>query len=767
MEKSVGHLVCPFTIWYICKIILLENPKKLWDHFKKLGPKRSKSIPFEVYNDNGDIIFDKDEVLNKWASDFSKVYSPSTNSEFNSDFHEQVVKIKCELERRMQDDSFHSNDHLNSDITANELDIVIIKAENGKSCGNDKLPYEVLRYARVKNVLLRLFQLCLNTGYVPSAWKTAILSPIPKDSSKDPRIPTNYRSINLLSCVSKLYSSLLNIRLVSFLEDNNVIVEEQNGFRPHRSCLDHVFVTNSIVRTRILNKQHSFSAFIDFQKALDCIDRESLFYKLLINNVDGNFYNSIKSMYTNTSSYVRINSQTSVSFPCSSGVRQGDNLSPTLFNLYINDLARGLNELNKGIDIGGRKVCVLLYADDIILLAPTESDLQTMLDYTAEWCKKWRLSINNSKTNIVHFRPKRKPKSTSQFQFGTQNIEYASSYKYLGITLDEHLNFENCATILSQSGSRAMGAVISKIHSYKTISFKTYEKLYESCVVPITDYCSGVWGFKQFDKIDQTQNRAIRYFFGLHRFAPKVAYNGDIGWTPCFIRRWTNMVKLWNNLVSMRSDRLIKDVFEADYNNENGNWCSKVKSVFNSVQMGHIFSNKQQCNIKEIEQKLINNYSNDWSSEIKSVSKLRTYTKFKDTFSTETYVTTILSKVERSHLAQFRCGILPLRIETGRYTSQKIEDRLCVMCHSGSIEDEWHFLLHYNKNFFFFFFLKMCNSHLYISFWDWYINFVSSRVPSKFLSTRLNQFMPFSLRNVHTQAELLCKIVYIFKQRLS
>ena len=72
----------------------------------------------------------------------------------------------------------------------------------------------------------------------------------------------------------------------------------------------------------------------------------------------------------------------------SSGVRQGDNLSPVLFNLYINELAIELKKMNYGVNIGGKKVCLLLYADDIVIIAENESDLQIQLDFINQWCKK-------------------------------------------------------------------------------------------------------------------------------------------------------------------------------------------------------------------------------------------------------------------------------------------------------------------------------------------------------------------------------------------
>ena len=76
----------------------------------------------------------------------------------------------------------------------------------------------------------------------------------------------------------------------------------------------------------------------------------------------------------------------------------------------------------------------------------------------------------------------------------------------------------NCDA-LSKGTGRALGSIISKIRNLKEFGFRSFEKLYNSCVVPFLDYCASVWGYKQFQSIDNVQHRAVRYFLGVHRFA--------------------------------------------------------------------------------------------------------------------------------------------------------------------------------------------------------------------------------------------------------
>jgi hypothetical protein len=671
-----------------------DNPREFWNHIKQLGPKRKSSIPLEVYDDNGNIISDEEFVFNKWTNEFGKLYNFNENSvEFDNEFYENILREKSFLESNMLDPLFEGNRVLNVTITLSEVKRVVNKSKNGKSVGIDKIPYEVLKFPIIIDVLHALFNLCFDTGLVPSLWRKAMISPLPKDNTKDKRVPLNYRGISLLSVVSKLYSAVLNNRLLSYLEDNEKFAEEQNGFRPKRSCEDHVYSACTIIKNRLLKKQDTFGTFIDLQKAFDFVNRDVLLYKMLSNNIDGKFYNSIKAILSNTSSAIKLNGMLSDWFPTLSGVRQGDSSSPTIFAFFINDLVEGLNTLNKGIYIDGTHVCCLLYADDILLLSENETDMQKMLDFLFEWCRKWRLKVNYTKSQSIHFRNRGKQRSNYEFKIGNQIVEYTDVYRYLGVHLHEHLDFSCTAEILSQAGGRALGAVISKIQNHKSVGYKTYSKLYYSCVVPVLDYCSSVWGFKTFNKIDMIQNRAIRYFLGVHKFTPILSLNGDMGWIITKHRRWVNMIRLWNRIVKMNNSRLTRKIFDYDYRSNGNTWCSEIKQILCEVNLSAHYDTKTAADLKEVEDILFSKYKEEWSNNIKTVSKLRTYIKFKSDYNTEKYLLANLTKVERSHLAQFRCGILPLRVETGRFVGLNQNDRLCQICHNNEVEDESHFLL--------------------------------------------------------------------------
>ena len=204
--------------------------------------------------------------------------------------------------------------------------------------------------------------------------------------------------------------------------------------------------------------------------------------------------------------------------------------------MFLNDLAVEIKGLNAGINIDGSNVTILMYADDIVLLAPTEECLQKQLDALHNWCRRWRMVVNEEKSQVVHFRPPRQPVTTKTFKYGSQILSIVNEYKYLGVFLDEHLNFDSNCKALARSASRALGLIRYKLRYLKECGCLSFTKLFTSFVCPILDYCSGVWGVKAHDNIEKVQFDAIRYFLGVHKFAPKDMLIGDVGWTSCFSR---------------------------------------------------------------------------------------------------------------------------------------------------------------------------------------------------------------------------------------
>ncbi len=210
------------------------------------------------------------------------------------------------------------------------------------------------------------------------------------------------------------------------------------------------------------------------------------------------------------------------------------------------------------------------------------------------------------------------------------------------------------------------------------------------------DYSAGVWGYARYDKPKTVQHRALRSFLGVHRCTSNVVINGDTGWKPPVVRRKVSMIKLLERLVNMPGYRITKKIFNWDWGHKGKTWCWYVKQIMRETNNGDricdVFSGDVDFNVlvNQIDTELTNIELHRWNSQMEQQSKLRFYRLFKENYSVENYVLNCYDKSCRSFIAQLRAGVLPLHVETGRFTRINIEDRVCNVC--GVLEDELHFI---------------------------------------------------------------------------
>jgi glycosyltransferase involved in cell wall biosynthesis len=103
-------------------------------------------------------------------------------------------------------------------------------------------------------------------------------------------------------------------------------------------------------------------------------------------------------------------------------------------------LIDSVKALNVGIDIRSEKVCILLYADDVVFLCENEDDLQEMLNTLESWCYSNKINVNLEKSKIVHFRTQSVTRSNFSFIFNGKEVDIVSKYTYLNLLLTEFLS---------------------------------------------------------------------------------------------------------------------------------------------------------------------------------------------------------------------------------------------------------------------------------------------------------------------------------------
>ena len=470
-----------------------SESRNFWKYIGKLGigNDRRNMIPWEIIEDD-EVVSDKERVLRKWRQDYERLFRENGDNSFDDEHLNNVRSILNDG----SDNALLANgtecSQLNYPITRNEVIDAVCAAKTRKAVGVDEIPAEELKNDICVDILFKFISACFELGDIPSVWKTGIISPIPKSSENDRRDPMSYRGLSLLSIPCKIYIAILNARLCKWLEVNDKLADEQNGFHRKRSCQDHLYALYSLVNNRKLARKSTYGCFVDAKKAFDTVNRDLLWYKLQRIGVNGKILSALVSLYRDTTSKVRVNDLYTDEFPVLSGVKQGCNLSPTLFAVYINDLAEEIKASGIGVHYDDDVIGILLYADDVVLLAESEKDLQTLLDILDRWCRRWRLLVNCDKTKIVHFRPPSIQHSRSEFTCGDLTISFTDKYKYLGLWFNKHLNMQFAVSELVKSASRALGALHAKFSYAGGTSFEVYDKLYKALVQPVMYYGSAI-----------------------------------------------------------------------------------------------------------------------------------------------------------------------------------------------------------------------------------------------------------------------------------
>ena len=251
-----------------------------------------------------------------------------------------------------------------------------------KSAGPDGIYGRVLKegHESISKALCLMFERSLRFCEIPDDWKVAFVVPIFKKGKRDEL--GNYRPVSLTSLVVKILEKILKIHIQKFLDDHNIILDSQHGFRKGRSCQTNLLEFLEYVTENIDNGELIDIVYLDFSKAFDKVPHARLLYKLEKYGICGPVLEWVREWLSNRKQRVILNGHKSEWREVKSGVPQGSVLGPLLFLLYINDLEVGL----------GCKVSK--FADDTKIAAVvTENEgcfsLQKYIDKLIAWSKVW------------------------------------------------------------------------------------------------------------------------------------------------------------------------------------------------------------------------------------------------------------------------------------------------------------------------------------------------------------------------------------------
>ena len=493
----------------------IGDGSKFWREIKKIYPARKckskrSQIQLTSQDNNQDIpVYETADFINKY---FINVGNPPDQSPSSSTRKSQL-KTAPKTGARSKRTSRASVDPQPpwslTKFTEDEFLKVVKNIEGNKSSGLEHLNNKVLKsILKVLVTQLRhIFNRSVESHSFPNNWKHAVVIPIPKKG--DLTAVSNFRPISLLPQPDKIIEKLVHNRLNAYIESNYLLSTNQHGFRKNRSTLDAIFQLTSQINTNMDKRFPTLATFLDFKKAFDCVQHKVLIDKLKTLNIDTNTMLWLEDYLTDRSQIVLANNIHSDSLKIKQGVPQGSIMGPLLYIIYANDITKVI-----------KKSHVALYADDTVLFSSCKNlktackNMQSDLHALQKWCIQNGIFANASKTKFMVFGSKlslaKADCASIKLSINNQIITRVHAYNYLGMHLDEQLNYE-----LHARG--VIGRAKTKISQLRLMRRFLNQQaallVYKNMILPILEY--GDVFFSALSVLTRTkmqimQNKALR-----------------------------------------------------------------------------------------------------------------------------------------------------------------------------------------------------------------------------------------------------------------
>ena len=415
------------------------NGAKFWRIIKQVMPskKGSRNTPPISICRNHDDAVEIDKVADFMNEYFVNLGVPKNN--INSANHQNISKKVRALNTTPPlgstspiTNGAESNDKLDfQKVTKREVETLIRKINVSKSSGVALLSSRLLKdsFQAVSDKLTYLFNLSITQGIFPTQWKKALVIPIPKVGN--PKTAENYRPISLLPLPGKLLEKVIHSQLSCYLEDNDLLSDNQFGFRRQRSTSHAISQLLNQVYTNINKSAITAAIYIDFSKAFNCVQHATLIRKLSEFNLSKNIISWITSYLYGREQRTLANNVYSSYLPVGQGVPQGSVLGPLLYIIYANDIIKKIQ--NSGFTF---------YADDTVLYSKKKSlrlaqrELQEDLDGLSEWCINNDIYINVEKTKTMFFGSKARMNKIALPEFYINNTVLQRTQAYTSLELN-------------------------------------------------------------------------------------------------------------------------------------------------------------------------------------------------------------------------------------------------------------------------------------------------------------------------------------------
>ena len=346
-------------------------------------------------------------------------------------------------------------------------------------------------------------------GYMPTMLLKGTIEPTVKDRFGNLSSSGNYRPVMSSSVFLKLFEYCILKKISPFVNLN----DRQHGFRPNHSTSTACFVLKETVLDYAKSKTEVHACFVDIRKAFDSVDHDILMDKLLDSGIPVKYVNIIKYWYSNQFVKVRYKSELSNEWKIHRGVRQGGVLSGLLFGIYIDSLIQKISGMKYGCRLGIHSANVIVYADDMVLLAPSATGLQLLLNEAYKEAGNLGLEFNQDKSKYLVFNLSDN-KRIQKYPMKVDNrpLEQVRSFKYLGYVLTDNLcNTED----INRVRNKFYGDFNNLLRKFYFADFKVKLFLFKQ-------YCIQFYGCDMWFYSNGSSSSLKQFGIGYHKAIKKI-----------------------------------------------------------------------------------------------------------------------------------------------------------------------------------------------------------------------------------------------------
>jgi hypothetical protein len=452
--------------------LLRKSGQNFWKTWKSKFERKTKN---EMQVDG---ITDRILIADKFAKHFETVCSP-----WNAERSMRIKDKYKELRSRYNGTPIADDQWINVELVSK----LIASMASGKAAGLDELSSEHLMYSHpvVVCILTKLFNLFILYGHIPASFGCSYTVPIPKCDGHGRSLSVDdFRGISISPIISKLFEMAILDRFSTYL----ITSDHQFGFKKNLSCRHAVYCVRNVIEGFVNNGSTFNVCTLDLSKAFDRMNHHALFIKLMERNFPNKLLAILETWFSISVSCVKWNTHFSNFFSLSAGVRQGGVLSPYLFAVFVDDIIRKVELLNVGCYVSSICTSIFLYADDILLLAPTVTGLQHLLQVCENELEQLDMRVNVSKSTCIRLGPRFNVHCAKLTSLYGGVLEWVSSCRYLGVHFVSGRTLKCSFSNAKSRFFRAFNALFGKVG--RAASEETVLELLRAKCIPILLYAT-------------------------------------------------------------------------------------------------------------------------------------------------------------------------------------------------------------------------------------------------------------------------------------